>query len=183
MSLLVSCSRLRLHQSQGSSVLCSRARSSSAWCSHLSLCGCFWHPPGCSSTTTPGQFLDSVGFYSKKLSDAEKKYSPFDHELLAAYSFLRHFRFMLEGREFTLFTDHKPLTHALFRVSLPWSARQQRHLSYLAEFTSSIFQVPGPENVGADTLSRPSSVPSPSTSALVSLSFTYSSTLKIVFSA
>ncbi len=32
------------------------------------------------------------------------------------------FRFMLEGREFTIFTDHKPLTHALFRSSPLWSA-------------------------------------------------------------
>ena len=49
-------------------------------------------------------------FYSKKLSNAEKKYSAFNRELLAAYSCLRHFRFMLEGRDFTIFTDHKPLT-------------------------------------------------------------------------
>ena len=95
-----------------------------------------------------------LSFYSRKLSDAEKKYSTFDHELLAAYSSLRHFRFRLEGRDFTIFTDHKPLTHALFRVSPPWSACQQCHLSYLAEFTSSMVHVPGPENVVADTLSR-----------------------------
>ena len=97
-----------------------------------------------------------LAFYSKKLFDAEKKYSAFDRELLAAYSSLCHFRFMLEGRDFTIFTNHKPLTHALFRVSLPWSARQQHHFSYLAKFTSSVVHVPGPENVVADTLSRPS---------------------------
>ena len=96
-----------------------------------------------------------LAFFSKKLSDAEKKYSAFDRELLAAFSSVCHFRFMLEGREFTIFTDHKPLTHALFRMSPPWSARQQRHLAYLAEFTSSIVHVPGKENVVADALSRP----------------------------
>ena len=110
------------------------------------------------------QLLDGswalLSFYSSYLSDAEKKYSLFDHEHLAAYSSL------------------KPLTHALFRVSPPWSARQQLHLFYLAEFTSSVVHVPGPENVVADTLSRPSTdsspapvpalVSSPSTSALVS---------------
>ena len=94
------------------------------------------------------QLLDGswaqFAFYSKKLFDAEKKYSAFDHELLAAYSSLCPFRFMLEGRDFTIFTDHKPLTHALFRVSPPWSTRQQRHLSYLAEFTSSVVHMPGP---------------------------------------
>ena len=62
---------------------------------------------------------------------------------------------MLEGREFTIFNDHKPLTHALFRTSPPWSAHQQRHLAYLAEFTSSVVHIPGKENVVADALSCP----------------------------
>ena len=75
---------------------------------------------------------------------------------------------MLEGREFTIFTNHKPLTHALFRVSPLWSTRQQRHLSYLAEFTSSLVLLPGPENIVADALSRPSPVPTLSAFALVS---------------
>jgi len=100
-----------------------------------------------------------LSFFSRKLSETEKKYSAFDRELLAAYLSIRHFRFMLEGREFLLFTDHKPLTSALFRSSPPWSARQQRHLSYIAEFTSSIVHLPGLENVVADALSRPSLSP------------------------
>ena len=102
-----------------------------------------------------------MSFFSKKLSDAEEKYSAFDRELLAAFSSVRHFRFMLQGREFTVFTDHKPLTHALFRRSPPWSARQQRHLAYLAEFTSSVVHIPGKENVVADALSCPVSPVSP----------------------
>ena len=48
------------------------------------------------------QLLDSswalLAFYFKKNSDAEKKYSAFDRELLTAYSPLHHIRFMLEGR-------------------------------------------------------------------------------------
>ena len=110
-----------------------------------------------------------LAFYSKKLSDAEKKYSAFNRELLAASSSLRHFRFMLEGRDFTIFMDHTPLTHALFRVSLPWSACKQCHRSYLAEFNSYVVHIPGPEKIVADALSRPSLVSAPSASALVSL--------------
>ena len=91
--------------------------------------------------------------FSLKLSVAEQKYSAFDRELLAAYSSLQHFRFLLEGRKFTIFTDHKPLTLALFRVSPPWSACQQSHLAYLAEFISSIVHMPGIKNVLADALS------------------------------
>ena len=54
-----------------------------------------------------------------------------------------------------MFMDHKPLTHALFRSSPQWSARQQRHLAYISEFTSDIVHVPAAKNAVADALSRP----------------------------
>ena len=91
-----------------------------------------------------------LAFYSKKLSAPACKYSAFDRELFAAYSSLHHFRFMLEGRQFILFI-------ALFRTSPPWSAMQQRRLSFLSEFNCEILHLPGPENVVADALSRPES--------------------------
>ena len=52
-----------------------------------------------------------LAFFNKKLSAPDIQYSAFDRELLAAYSAIWHFRFLLDGRQFTLFTDHKPLTH------------------------------------------------------------------------
>ncbi len=57
---------------------------------------------------------------------------------------------MLEGRRFILFTDHKPL----LRSSDPWTPRQCRQLSYIAEHTSDIRHIAGPDNVVADKLSR-----------------------------
>jgi len=84
-----------------------------------------------------------LAFYSKKLSLTEIRYSTFDRELLAVYSALCHFRFLLEGRTFHILTDHKPLVTALHRLSPPWSARQQRHLAYVSEFTSDIRHTPG----------------------------------------
>ena len=62
-----------------------------------------------------------LGFFSAKLSGTEQKYSTFDRELLAAHSSIRHFRYLLEGRQFELWTDHKPLVAALNRVSPPWT--------------------------------------------------------------
>ncbi len=62
---------------------------------------------------------------------------------------------MLEGSPFTIYTDHKPLTFALGKVSEPWTAMQSRQLSYVAEFTTDIRHIPGSENIVADTLSRP----------------------------
>ena len=63
-----------------------------------------------------------LAFFSKALRPAEKKYSTFDRELLAVYLAVRHFRYYLEGRDFTVFTDHKPLMFAFAKVSEPWSA-------------------------------------------------------------
>ena len=102
-----------------------------------------------------GGGLQPLAFYSKKLDAAQQKYSAFDRELLACYLAVRHFRHHVEGRQFHILTDHKPLTFALHRVSEPWSARQTRQLSYLAEFTADLRHVPGVENVVADALSRP----------------------------
>jgi hypothetical protein len=96
-----------------------------------------------------------LAFYLKKLSGAGTRYSTFDRELLAALSAVRPFRFLLEGQRFRLLMDHKPLVTSLFSTTLPWSARQQQQLSFIAEFTSDIKHTPGQENVVADALSRP----------------------------
>jgi hypothetical protein len=79
------------------------------------------------------------------------RYSAFDRELFACVAGIRHFRYMLEGRPFTIYTDHKPLTFALGKVSEPWTAMQSRQLSYVANFTTDIQHIPGSENIVADT--------------------------------
>ena len=104
-----------------------------------------------------GQNQDPLAFYSKKLSSAEKKYSAFDRELLALYLSVKHFRATLEGRSFTIFTDHKPLCGAI-ASSVEKSPRQIRHLSFVAEFCTDIRHVSGEANVVADALSRPAAL-------------------------
>jgi hypothetical protein len=42
--------------------------------------------------------------------------------------------FMPEGRWFTIFMNHKPLTFTLSRVMGPWIVCEYRHLAYIAEF-------------------------------------------------
>ena len=65
--------------------------------------------------------IDSSGshrplkYFSAAFSDAQKRYSTFDKELLAAYLAVHHFTYFLEGRPFTLYTDHKPLVGAISR--------------------------------------------------------------------
>lgn len=51
-----------------------------------------------------------IAFFSRKLTPPEQRYSTFGRELLAVYAAIRHFRHYLEGTEFFIMTDHKPLT-------------------------------------------------------------------------
>ena len=95
-----------------------------------------------------------LAFFSKRLQPAETKYSTFGRELLAAYLSVKHFRHMLEGRNFTLFTDHKPLTYALKSKPDRHSPREIRHLDFVSQFTSDIRHVSGKDNIPADALSR-----------------------------
>ena len=48
-------------------------------------------------------------FFFHKLMLAVSHYSAVDRELLAAQAAIRHFRLMLEGQDFFIITDHKPL--------------------------------------------------------------------------
>jgi hypothetical protein len=107
--------------------------------------------------------LEATGIFSHKLSPTESCCSTFDSEVLAAYPSARHFRFVLEGPQFALFTDHKPLVTALAKSGSPFSSRQQHHLSFHFEFSTTFFHLPGPQNVVADALSRPFSPPLPVT--------------------
>ena len=96
-----------------------------------------------------------VAFYSKTLSPAGRNYSTFDCELLAAVPGVKKFCHFIEGRPFTLKSNHKPLIPSLLPEKQADSPRQQRSFSYLAEVTDNFVYLQGPDNVVADTLSRP----------------------------
>nr|VZI50842.1 unnamed protein product [Spirometra erinaceieuropaei] len=98
--------------------------------------------------------LQPLAFFSKKLSPAETRYSVFGRELLAVYLSIRHFRHFLEGREFVVLTDHKPLVFALRAFPDRYSPREIRHLDFISQFSCDIQHVHGKENVVADALSR-----------------------------
>jgi hypothetical protein len=81
-----------------------------------------------------------------KCEPAQIRYLAFDRDLIACYAGIRHFRYMLEGQPFTIYTDHKTLTYALGKVADGWTAMQCRQLSYMAEFTTNIRYLPGVES-------------------------------------
>ncbi|GBN21459.1 Transposon Tf2-6 polyprotein [Araneus ventricosus] len=101
--------------------------------------------------TTGWQLL---AFYSEYLSPAQRRYSAYDRELLAAYMAIKYFRHMVEGRSFILFTDHKPLTFAFRQKKDKCSPRQLRQIDLIGQFTTHIRHLKGTDNVVADALSR-----------------------------
>lgn len=104
------------------------------------------------------QFEDNcwkpLGFFSRKLSPAETRYSAYDRELLAIFAALKFFKHILEAREFVIKTDHKPLTFALTQKAEKSSDRQIRQLDFISQFNAPIQHIKGDQNLVADALSR-----------------------------
>ena len=76
-----------------------------------------------------------IAFASRSLSKAERNYAQIDKEALATVWGVKKFHNYLFGRNFTLLTDHEPLT-SIFHPSksLPavTAARLQRYALFLA---------------------------------------------------
>ena len=68
---------------------------------------------------------------------------------------------MLEGRNFHVITDHKPLIYAFKKKSDQMSPRQTRHLLFISEFTTDVRHVSGADNIVADALSRADTIVMP----------------------
>lgn len=95
-----------------------------------------------------------IGFFSRKLSDTERRYSTYDRELLGVFAAVKHFQHYLECRRFSIHTDHKPLIYAFQQKSDKVSDRQLRQLEYISQYTTEILHVKGEDNIVADALSR-----------------------------
>ncbi|CAK8676854.1 unnamed protein product [Clavelina lepadiformis] len=95
-----------------------------------------------------------LAFFSKNFNQCQSKYSTIEREALAASMAVRHFRYYLEGRNFVLLTDHKPLVAMVKRDLSSVSPRLYRYLSFVLEFTADFQYIPGDQNLTADLLSR-----------------------------
>lgn len=89
-----------------------------------------------------GDNWQPLSFFSRKLKNAQRKYSPYDRELLSIYEAIRHFRYMVEARIFSVYTDHKPITFAFSTRRDKCSPRQFRYLDYIGQFTTDIRYIP-----------------------------------------
>ncbi|XP_066965441.1 uncharacterized protein [Macrobrachium rosenbergii] len=93
--------------------------------------------------------LEGIRPMSSKVEAVEKFPTP-----ISIRAAVQHFRFLLEGTPFTIWTNHQPLVHTFMKLGDTWCSRQQRHLAAIAEFTCTIKYLPGRKNLAADALSR-----------------------------
>ena len=70
------------------------------------------------------------------------------------YLAIKHFRHFLEGRQFHILTDYRPLTFAFNTRCDRHSPRQVRQHGCITQITSTIEHIKGADNVVADALSR-----------------------------
>ncbi|KAK7901535.1 hypothetical protein WMY93_018304 [Mugilogobius chulae] len=98
-----------------------------------------------------------IGFVSRTLQPAETRYSQLDKEGLAVIFGVEKFHKYLYGRNFTIYTDHKPLIF-LFNEKKPipqmGSPRVQRWAVKLSAYKYNIVYKPGKHHANADALSR-----------------------------
>lgn len=93
-----------------------------------------------------------IAFGSKTLNPTETKYSTIEKELLGVVCGVKRFRCYVYGRDFTVFTDHKPLL-GIHKMKDP-SSRLLRLYLKLSEYNITLEYKPGKHNIIADGLSR-----------------------------
>ena len=98
-----------------------------------------------------------VGYFGRKMTDAEKNYNVTECELLAALETIKQYRYLLWGRKFTLVTDHAALRwlHTLKETQEGGPAsRITRWIMKLQEYDFTVEHKPGRHHQDADAVSR-----------------------------
>ena len=90
-----------------------------------------------------------IAFYSRKLNQAQTRYTTTERELLAIVETLKEFRNILLGQQIRVYTDHKNLTYKAFNTD-----RVMRWRLIVEEYSPELHYVKGSRNIVADALSR-----------------------------
>lgn len=93
-----------------------------------------------------------ISFVSKKLNETQRRWSTLDKEAYAIIWAIQKLRPFLLARQFTVFSDHKPLKYLFEANSV--SAKVHRWRISISDFSFDVKYIPGEENVVADSLSR-----------------------------
>ena len=92
-----------------------------------------------------------IAFFSRKLTQAQKKYTVTELELLSIIETLKEFRGMLWGQKITVYTDHMNLMRDALGLQ---SSRVYHWRLLIEEFGPEIIYIKGIHNTVADAISR-----------------------------
>src|SRR5210317_1941473 len=90
-----------------------------------------------------------IVFYSRKLSQAQTRYTTTERELLSIVETLKEFQNILLGQQIIVYTDHENLTYKNFN-----SDRVMRWRLFIEEYSPDLKYRKGEKNIVADALSR-----------------------------
>lgn len=93
-----------------------------------------------------------ISYFSRTLSDTQRRYSTIEKELLAILESVKEFHTWIYGRFFIIITDHKPLCFIFSTNDI--NSRLFRQKLQLLNYNYKIIHRPGKLNVVADALSR-----------------------------
>ena len=95
----------------------------------------------------------AIAFFSKMFNEVERNYNIHNHELVAVYRGLTHWRHLLLSSPFpvTVLTDHKNLEY--YKEPHHINQRIAHYVQQLADYNFILKHIPGEQNK-ADTLSR-----------------------------
>ena len=97
------------------------------------------------------RIIGLLHFFSRKLSDTQKRYTVTEQELLAIVETLKEFKGMLWGQKIKVYTDHMNLIRDALGTA---SDRVYRWRLLLEEFAPEIVYIKGITNTVADAISR-----------------------------
>ena len=116
----------------------------------------------------PDEAFRPISYASRTLSETERNYSQTEREALGVYWGIERFRMYLQGSDFTVISDHKPL-EVIYNSKRHTPPRIQRWVIKLQCYDFKVKYEPGPTNA-ADVLSRS---PLPSTQDIDSIADEY----------
>ena len=95
-----------------------------------------------------------TSFMSKALTDTQSRYSNIEHEILCVVTGVELFHQYLFGRQFTLYTDHKPIENLVLKPLVNTSPRVQRLMLHLSQYNMNVQYKAGKYLLLSDCLSR-----------------------------
>ena len=95
-----------------------------------------------------------MSFMSKALTGTQSRYSNIEREILGVVTGVEHFHQYLFGRQFTLYTDHKPIESLVLKPLVNTSPRVQRLMLHLSQYNMNVQYKAGKYLLLSDCLSR-----------------------------